>query len=97
VNVTGGAVADTDAIVLEATSGLRIVLDVANPELLPDGHPGSAPTSKGPMPPDPTVFDRSALSSTTVEGRCPRRAWGRRRAPCLWNSILLRGSILLRR
>lgn len=40
VNVARGPVADTDAIVAEATSGrLRFALDVTDPEPLPDGHP----------------------------------------------------------
>ncbi|MGR0320598.1 2-hydroxyacid dehydrogenase [Agromyces sp. ZXT2-3] len=40
VNVARGAVADTDAIVAEATSGrLRFALDVTDPEPLPEGHP----------------------------------------------------------
>lgn len=40
VNVARGPVADTDAILGEATSGrLRFALDVTDPEPLPDGHP----------------------------------------------------------
>lgn len=40
VNVARGPVADTDAIVAEATSGrLRFALDVTDPEPLPEGHP----------------------------------------------------------
>jgi phosphoglycerate dehydrogenase-like enzyme len=40
VNVARGPVADTDAILAEATSGrLRFALDVTEPEPLPDGHP----------------------------------------------------------
>jgi len=40
VNVARGAVADTDAILSEATSGrLRFALDVTDPEPLPAGHP----------------------------------------------------------
>ncbi|WP_401000057.1 2-hydroxyacid dehydrogenase [Agromyces sp. GXQ0307] len=40
VNVARGAVADTDAILAEATSGrLRFALDVTEPEPLPEGHP----------------------------------------------------------
>ncbi|WP_353815295.1 2-hydroxyacid dehydrogenase [Agromyces sp. SYSU T00266] len=40
VNVARGAVADTDAILAEATSGrLRFALDVTDPEPLPEGHP----------------------------------------------------------
>jgi len=40
VNVARGPVADTDAILAEATSGrLRFALDVTDPEPLPDGHP----------------------------------------------------------
>ncbi|GAA2030225.1 2-hydroxyacid dehydrogenase [Agromyces tropicus] len=40
VNVARGAVADTRAILAEATSGrLRFALDVTDPEPLPDGHP----------------------------------------------------------
>lgn len=39
VNVARGPVADTDAILAEATSGrLRFALDVTDPEPLPDGH-----------------------------------------------------------
>jgi phosphoglycerate dehydrogenase-like enzyme len=40
VNAGRGAVVDTDALVAEVTSGrLRAVLDVTDPEPLPDGHP----------------------------------------------------------
>lgn len=40
VNVARGPVADTDAIIAEATSGrLRFALDVTDPEPLPDDHP----------------------------------------------------------
>jgi len=40
VNIARGRVADTDAILAEATSGrLRFALDVTDPEPLPDGHP----------------------------------------------------------
>lgn len=40
VNVARGPVADTEAIVAEATSGrLRFALDVTDPEPLPDGYP----------------------------------------------------------
>jgi phosphoglycerate dehydrogenase-like enzyme len=40
VNIARGKVADTDAILAEATSGrLRFALDVTDPEPLPDGHP----------------------------------------------------------
>ena len=40
VNVARGKVADTDAILAEATSGrLRFALDVTDPEPLPAGHP----------------------------------------------------------
>ncbi|WP_438856131.1 2-hydroxyacid dehydrogenase [Agromyces sp. M3QZ16-3] len=40
VNVARGAVADTEAILAEATSGrLRFALDVTDPEPLPEGHP----------------------------------------------------------
>ncbi|WP_127792051.1 2-hydroxyacid dehydrogenase [Agromyces sp. LHK192] len=40
VNVARGKVADTDAILAEASSGrLRIALDVTDPEPLPEGHP----------------------------------------------------------
>jgi phosphoglycerate dehydrogenase-like enzyme len=40
VNAARGAVVDTAALVAEATSGrLRAVLDVTDPEPLPDGHP----------------------------------------------------------
>lgn len=40
VNVARGRVADTEAIVAEATSGrLRFALDVVDPEPLPQGHP----------------------------------------------------------
>ena len=40
VNIARGPVADTDAILAEATSGrLRFALDVTDPEPLPDGHP----------------------------------------------------------
>jgi phosphoglycerate dehydrogenase-like enzyme len=40
VNGARGPVADTDAILAEATSGrLRFALDVTDPEPLPDGHP----------------------------------------------------------
>lgn len=40
VNVSRGAVADTDALLAEAQSGrLRLALDVTDPEPLPDGHP----------------------------------------------------------
>jgi phosphoglycerate dehydrogenase-like enzyme len=40
VNVARGPVADTEAILAEATSGrLRFALDVTDPEPLPDGHP----------------------------------------------------------
>lgn len=40
VNVARGPVADTDAILAEASSGrLRFALDVTDPEPLPDGHP----------------------------------------------------------
>jgi phosphoglycerate dehydrogenase-like enzyme len=40
VNVSRGAVADTDALLAEARSGrLRLALDVTDPEPLPDSHP----------------------------------------------------------
>jgi len=40
VNIARGRVADTDAILAEATSGrLRFALDVTDPEPLPEGHP----------------------------------------------------------
>jgi phosphoglycerate dehydrogenase-like enzyme len=40
VNVARGAVADTDAVLAEASTGrLRFALDVVDPEPLPDGHP----------------------------------------------------------
>jgi phosphoglycerate dehydrogenase-like enzyme len=40
VNVSRGAVADTDALVRHAMSGrLRLALDVTDPEPLPAGHP----------------------------------------------------------
>ena len=40
VNIARGRVADTDAILAEATSGrLRFALDVTDPEPLPGGHP----------------------------------------------------------
>ncbi|HLI60276.1 MAG TPA: NAD(P)-dependent oxidoreductase [Solirubrobacteraceae bacterium] len=40
VNAARGAVVDTDALVAETASGrLRAVLDVTDPEPLPDGHP----------------------------------------------------------
>ena len=40
VNVSRGAVADTEALVRHAGSGrLRLALDVVTPEPLPDGHP----------------------------------------------------------
>jgi phosphoglycerate dehydrogenase-like enzyme len=40
VNVSRGAVADTDALLTEARSGrLRFALDVTDPEPLPHGHP----------------------------------------------------------
>ncbi len=40
VNAARGAVLDTDALVAETASGrLRAVLDVTDPEPLPDGHP----------------------------------------------------------
>ncbi len=40
VNVSRGAVADTDALVAAAQSGrLRLALDVTDPEPLPEGHP----------------------------------------------------------
>jgi phosphoglycerate dehydrogenase-like enzyme len=40
VNVSRGAVADTDALLAEARSGrIRLALDVTDPEPLPDGHP----------------------------------------------------------
>ncbi|MFD4422480.1 2-hydroxyacid dehydrogenase [Agromyces sp. NPDC058484] len=40
VNIARGGVADTDAILAEATSGrLRFALDVTEPEPLPAGHP----------------------------------------------------------
>jgi phosphoglycerate dehydrogenase-like enzyme len=40
VNAARGAVVDTDALLAEAASGrLRAVLDVTDPEPLPDGHP----------------------------------------------------------
>ncbi|GAA1955691.1 2-hydroxyacid dehydrogenase [Agromyces allii] len=40
VNIARGKVADTAAILAEATSGrLRFALDVTDPEPLPDGHP----------------------------------------------------------
>jgi phosphoglycerate dehydrogenase-like enzyme len=40
VNIARGKVADTDAILAEATSGrLRFALDVTDPEPLPSGHP----------------------------------------------------------
>ncbi len=40
VNIARGKVADTDAILAEASSGrLRFALDVTDPEPLPEGHP----------------------------------------------------------
>ena len=40
VNAARGAVVDTDALVAETASGrLRAILDVTDPEPLPDGHP----------------------------------------------------------
>lgn len=40
VNVARGKVADTDAVIAEASAGrLRFALDVVDPEPLPDGHP----------------------------------------------------------
>lgn len=40
VNIARGKVADTEAILAEATSGrLRFAMDVTDPEPLPDGHP----------------------------------------------------------
>jgi phosphoglycerate dehydrogenase-like enzyme len=40
INAARGAVVDTDALVAEVTTGrLRAVLDVTDPEPLPDGHP----------------------------------------------------------
>ena len=40
VNISRGAVADTDALLAEARSGrIRLALDVTDPEPLPDGHP----------------------------------------------------------
>jgi phosphoglycerate dehydrogenase-like enzyme len=40
VNAARGAVLDTDALVAETSSGrLRAILDVTDPEPLPDGHP----------------------------------------------------------
>jgi phosphoglycerate dehydrogenase-like enzyme len=40
INAARGAVVDTDALVAETTTGrLRAVLDVTDPEPLPDGHP----------------------------------------------------------
>jgi phosphoglycerate dehydrogenase-like enzyme len=40
VNAARGAIVDTDALVAETASGrLRAVLDVTDPEPLPDGHP----------------------------------------------------------
>ena len=40
MNIARGKVADTDAILAEATSGrLRFALDVTDPEPLPEGHP----------------------------------------------------------
>ncbi len=40
VNVSRGAVADTEALLAEARRGrLRLALDVTDPEPLPDGHP----------------------------------------------------------
>ncbi len=40
VNVARGRVADTDAVLAEASTGrLRFALDVIDPEPLPDGHP----------------------------------------------------------
>lgn len=40
VNAARGSVVDTDALVAEVTTGrLRAVLDVTDPEPLPDGHP----------------------------------------------------------
>jgi phosphoglycerate dehydrogenase-like enzyme len=40
VNAARGAVVDTDALLAEVTTGrLRAVLDVTDPEPLPDGHP----------------------------------------------------------
>ena len=40
INAARGPVVDTDALVAEVTTGrLRAVLDVTDPEPLPDGHP----------------------------------------------------------
>jgi phosphoglycerate dehydrogenase-like enzyme len=40
VNIARGGVADTDALLAEASSGrIRLALDVTDPEPLPDGHP----------------------------------------------------------
>ena len=40
VGIARGPVVDTDALVAEVTTGrLRAVLDVTDPEPLPDGHP----------------------------------------------------------
>lgn len=40
VNAARGPVVDTDALLAEVTTGrLRAVLDVTDPEPLPDGHP----------------------------------------------------------
>jgi phosphoglycerate dehydrogenase-like enzyme len=75
VNAARGAVVDTDALVAEVTTGrLRAVLDVTDPEPLPDGHPlWSAP---GVLSITPHLAGDSPASNARARGagRRPARA-----------------------
>ena len=73
VNAARGPVVDTDALVAEVTTGrLRAVLDVTDPEPLPDDHPlWSAPGRD---------VDHAAHRRGLTGRQRPRRRTGRRAA-----------------